>query len=330
MLEVEVMNDKVRMAVTLLPVILVPLFNERNRIKEHPDMQKIGSASADVYHTAKDRGTTAALAVKSAGSTTYNTGKSAVSTLGGAISDRRREAAYKKEMKSYQKSVKEEDSLLRQFEKEKEKHRKKRLSDKTDVKVPKIMQSHNQPDNDEKSDLMTVGSEHVEAFSPDPEVFAEKKSLPDNYGIAKSYQEDQSDSRSSLTESDDARLGLDSREHSEENYNEENNTGKGMGSVTNSINPYIEEKVKGHPEENYESGALHKKHKRALDPRGTSYSNVPQTEPEDSLFNRHRAMQEQKVTEHGRKTGVASAMSKSKYQQKLDKKIDRHLNKHHS
>src|SRR5699024_11793068 len=84
--------------------------------------------------------------------TTYNTGKSAVSTLGGAISDRRREAAYKKEMKSYQKSVKEEDSLLRQIEKEKEKHRKKRLSDKTDVKVPKIMQSHNQPDNDEKSD----------------------------------------------------------------------------------------------------------------------------------------------------------------------------------
>src|SRR5699024_10077354 len=207
MLEVEVMNDKVRMAVTLLPVILVPLFNERNRIKEHPDMQKIGSASADVYHTAKDRGTTAALAVKSAGSTTYNTGKSAVSTLGGAISDRRREAAYKKEMKSYQKSVKEEKSLLRQFQKKKKKHSKKNI------------QSHKHPENDEKSDLMTVGSEHVEAFTPDPEVFAEKKSLPDNYGIAKSYQEDQSDSRSSLTESDDARLGLDSREHSEENYN---------------------------------------------------------------------------------------------------------------
>src|SRR5699024_493989 len=151
------------------------------------------------------------------------------------------------------KSVKEEDSLLRQFEKEKEKHRKKRLSDKTDVKVPKIMQSHNQRDNDEKSDLMTVGSEHVEAFSPDPEVFAEKKSLPDNYGIAQSYQEDQSASRSSRTENDDARLGLDSREHSEENCNEENNPGKGTGSVPNSINPYLEEQLTGLPEEHYQS-----------------------------------------------------------------------------
>ncbi|KKK34531.1 hypothetical protein WN59_07325 [Salinicoccus sediminis] len=324
------MNDKVRMAVTLLPVILVPLFNERNRIKEHPDMQKLGSASADVYHTAKNRGTTAARAVKSAGTSTYNTGKSAVSTVGGAISDRRRMTAYKKEMKSYQKSVQEEDSLLRQFEKKKEKHRRKRLSDSAEVKVPKIMQSHSQPDNDEKSDLMTVDSGHMEASSPDPRIYAEKKSLPDNYGIAKSYQEDHPDSRSSLSERDEERLGLDSREYSEENYNEENITEKGMGSMTDSINPYIEEKVKGHPEESYESGALHRKHKQALDPRGTSYNEAPQSEPENSLFNRHRAMQEQKVTEHGRKTGVAGAMSRSKHQQKLDRKIDRHLDKHHS
>ncbi|WP_017547825.1 hypothetical protein [Salinicoccus carnicancri] len=324
------MNDKVRMAVTLLPVILVPLFNERNRIKEHPDIQKIGSASADAYHTAKDSGTTAARAVKNAGTNTYNTGKSAISTVGGAISDRRRMTAYKKEMKSYSKSVKEEDSLLRKFEKEKEKHRRKRLSDSAEIKVPKIMQSHSQPDNDEKSDLMTVDSEHVKAFSPDPGVYAEKKSLPDNYGIARSYEAAHPESRSSLSKHDEERLGLDNSEYSEENYIEENNTEKGMGSMTDSINPYIEEKVKGHPEESYESGALHREHKQALDPRGTSYNKVQQTEAENSLFNRHRAMQEQKVTEHGRKTGLDSAMSRSKYQQKLDRKIDRHLDKHHS
>ena len=323
------MNEKVRMAVTLLPVILVPLFNERNRIKDHPDMQRIGSASADVYHTAKDTGTTAARAVKNAGTSTYNTGKSAVSTVGGAISDRRRTTAYKKEMKSYRKSVKEEDSLLRQFEKEKEKHRRKRLSDSAAIKVPKIMQSHSQPDNDEKSDLMTVDSEHAEASSPGPRIHAEKKSSPDNYGTARFYEEDHPESRSSLGEREE-RPGLDSRGYSEEIYNEENNTEKGMGSMTNSINPYIEEKVKGHPEENYESGALHRKHKQALDPRGTSYNKASQTEPENSLFNRHRAMQEQKVTEHGRKTGIEGAMSRSKYQQKLDRKIDRHLDKHHS
>ncbi|AKG73162.1 hypothetical protein [Salinicoccus halodurans] len=320
------MNDKVRMAVTLLPVLLVPLFNERNRIKEHPDMQKLGSASATAYSTAKDKGTHAAHAVRNAGATTYNTSKSAVSTIGNAISDRRHETAYKKEMKSYQKSLKEEDSLLRQFEKEKTKHRKKRLSEKSEVKVPKIMQPHSQPDNDEKSDRMTVESEHVEATSTEPEVYAEKKSFPDNYGIAAVYYEDQSDTRASLDSTDEDRLDLDD----EENFSDNNNTDKGMDNMTMSINPYIEEKVKGHPEENFESGDLFKKHKQKLDPRGTSYKQTRKIEREDSLFNRHRDMQEQKVTEHGRRTGLESAMSKSKYQKKLEKKINKHLDKHHS
>lgn len=325
------MNDKVRMAVTLLPVLLVPLFNERNRIKEHPDIQKIGSASTTVYSTARDKGTDAARAVKSAGSTTYDTSRSAVSTVSGVLSDKRQEAAYKKEMKSYRKSLKEEDSLLKQFEKEKEKHRKKRLSDKSEVKVPKIMQSHNQPDNNEKSDLMTVDSDHTETSAPDPEIYAEKKSLPDNYGIAAAYYEDQSHNRASLDESDEDRLNLDDEaDYEDKSDSSENNTDKGMDNMTQSINPYIEEKVKGHPEENYENGALFKKHKQVLDPRGTSYAKAPQNEKEDSLFNRHREMQEQIVTEHGRKTGVESAMSKSKHQEKLEKKINKHQNKHHS
>lgn len=319
------MNDKVRMAVTLLPVLLVPLFNERNRIKEHPDMKRLGSASTTVYNTAKDKGSTAAHAVKTAGTSTYNTSRSAVSTVGGAISDKRQESAYKKEMKSYQKSLKQEDSLLKQFEKEKEKHRKKRLSDKSGVKVPKIMQSHTQPDNEEKSGLMTVHDEHVETSTPDPEVYAEKKSLPDNYGIAAAYYEDQSDNRASLDEDNEDRLDLD-----EETGSDDNNTDKGMDSMTQSINPYIEEKVKGHPEESYENGKLFKKHKQALDPRGTSYAKTPQNEKDDSLFSRHREMQEQNVSAIGRKTGVESAMSKSKHQKKLEKKINRHLDKHHS
>lgn len=319
------MNDKVRMAVTLLPVILVPLFNERNRIKEHPDMQKLGSASTTVYTTAKDKGTNAARAVKNAGTTTYNTSKSAVTTVSGVISDKRQETAYKKDIKAYQKSLKKEDSLLKQFEKEKEKHRKKRLSDKTDVKVPKIMQSHSQPDNDEKSELMTVESDHIETPAPDPEIYAEKKSVPDNYGIAAAYYEDQSNNRSSLDNEDEERLDLD-----DENYDDNNNTDKGMEDMPVSINSYIEEKVKGHPEESFESGDLHKKHKQALDPRGTTNAKAPQVEKEDSLFNKHRELQEQQVTEHGRKTGLESAMTKSKYQQKLEKKINKHIDKHHS
>ncbi|WP_411843448.1 hypothetical protein [Salinicoccus sp. HZC-1] len=358
------MNDKVRMAVTLLPVLLVPLFNERNRIKEHPDVQKLGTASNAVYGTAKDKGTHAARAVKNASTSTYHTGKSAVSTVSGVISDKRQETAYKKDIKSYQKSVKEEDALLRQFEKEKEKHRKNRLSDQSKVKVPKIMQSHTQPDNEDKSDLMTVESDHLGTSAPEPEVYAgkksnpdnygiaaeysvdqshnragldeteedssevytEKKSNPDNYGIAAEYYEDQSHNRATLDENDENRLDL----NDEENFHNNNNTEKGMDNMTESINPYIEEKVKGHPEESYEAGDLFKKHKQALDPRGTSYAKTPETEKDDSLFNRHRELQEQKVTAHGRKTGVPSAMSKSKHQKKLEKKINRHLDKHHS
>src|SRR5699024_7531840 len=107
------------------------------RIKEHPDMQNLGSAADSAYTTAKDKSINTAEAVRNAGASTYHTGKSAAQTVSGKISDKRHEHAYKKNIRTYQKNVKQAHSLLKQFEKEKEQHRARRLKKESNADVPK-------------------------------------------------------------------------------------------------------------------------------------------------------------------------------------------------
>lgn len=364
------MNDKVRIAVTLLPVILVPLFSERKRIKKHPDMQKLGTATDSVYSTAKDKSANAVNTVRNAGSSTFHTGKSAAQTVSSKVSDKRHERAYKKDIKTYQDSIKQEQSLSKQFEKEKKKHRAKRLKEESGIKIPEIMLSHSEPDNKEKTDLMSADEELLPIASSneddearlaitttdepgdndsgDSSVHAED--MTDNYdaeNITVKSSENMTKNINPYTEEKvqelespeyesgelhkQQREALDSKNAADSTVDEENITVKGTDNMTKSLNPDIEEKVHGYEFPGYESGELHKQHKKALDSKsGDAKITVEETEKDDSLFGRHREFQEDHIASIGRKSGIESAMSKSKKQKKIEKKINRHLDKNYS
>lgn len=323
------MNDKVKKAVTLLPVVLVPLFNERNRIKKHPDVQKISKTSNTLYHSAKDKSTSAAQTVKSAGTSTYQTGRSAISKVGDAVADRRTEHTYKKEQKQYQKSLQQEESLLKQFEKDKEKHRKQRLKEQAQsaIPVPRIMQSGSETsDNEDRSHAMTIDDAYRASEFVAPETKAEMKSNPDNQGIATEYTGEQANNRASLTEADEKRLDISDGTPDKPKDNDEQEK---FDHMEQNINYWIDKKVKGHEQDEYKNGELFTKHKNRLDPKH-AVTVRKETEQEDSLFNRHRSLHETRVSASGRKTGEPSTMTKSKRQKKLEKKIEKHKKKQYN
>ncbi|MFC3420335.1 hypothetical protein ACFOLA_12660 [Salinicoccus hispanicus] len=322
------MNDKVKKAVTLLPVVLVPLFNERNRIKKHPDVQKISATSNTIYHSAKDKSASAAQSVKSASTSTYQTGRTAISKVGDAVEDRRVQHTYKKEQKQYQKSLQQEESLLKQFEKEKEKHRKQRLKEQSAIPVPKILQSGSDQthDNDDKSHAMTVDDAYRATEVEMPETKAEMKSNPDNYGIATEYSDDQANNRASLTDDDEERLDINAETADDA---KDNNGQERFDHMDQNINYWIDKKVKGHESDGFENGELFTKHKNKLDPKH-AVTAKKETEWENSLFNRHRGLQETRVSASGRKTGEPGAVTKSRRQKKLEKKIEKHRKKQYN
>ena len=94
--------------------------------------------------------------------------------------------------------------------------------------------------------------------------------------------------------------------------------------------PYIEEKIKGHELPGLESGELHKKHKHALDSKNDANIEVKETKQNDSLFEKHRKMQEDHITVIGRKSGTNSELNPSRKQKKLEKKMNRHRDKNYS
>ncbi|RIN22349.1 hypothetical protein, partial [Mammaliicoccus vitulinus] len=49
------MNDKVKLIVNTLPLILVPLIKERKKIKEHPDVKHVTETTVDFSHKVKDK-----------------------------------------------------------------------------------------------------------------------------------------------------------------------------------------------------------------------------------------------------------------------------------
>ncbi|MCQ9302343.1 hypothetical protein [Mammaliicoccus sciuri] len=49
------MNDKVKLIVNTLPLVLVPLIRERKKIKEHPDVKHVTETTVDFSHKVKDK-----------------------------------------------------------------------------------------------------------------------------------------------------------------------------------------------------------------------------------------------------------------------------------
>lgn len=333
------MNKNIKTLLNVLPIILVPLLTERQHIKEHPEMKKLGRFSSTAYHNVKDKGEGVYRSVKDTSSTIYHTGKSAADTVGSKISDKKQERAYQKDIKSYQRSIKKEDKLLAQFEKDKEKHRRKRLQENLgkDTIVPKIMQSSPEMSNEDKIAGMTVDSGLItEASGIDHETGSALKTNPENQDIAKSYERDTSANRVSLTEEDEKRMYIDYEDTSaEKNDRMDSKTEQSTqeeNSMTTDVQQLYFDKVKDHEKniDDYDPGELFRKHHEKLDPT-VSYDRTGKGKAGsaisgDSLFGQHRAAAEDHYTARGRKTGIRNSAGKSRKQRKLEKKLSKKKN----
>lgn len=330
------MNKNIKTLLNVLPIILIPLFTERKHIKEHPDIERLGHFSSNTYHNVKDKGEGAYQSVKATGSNVYQTGKSAVDTVGSKINDKRQARSYKKDMQSYQRTIRKEDKLLEQFEKDKEKHRSKRLENEASdkPKVPKIMQSNPAMSNEDKMAGMTV-SEHLimDVSKIDPQTEAALETNVDNQDIAKAYDDNQTLSRVSLSKKDEERLDIQNDEHTEDDNNDRMDTDQSNDeeiNMTQDVQQLYFDKVKNHEDniEDFESKDLFKKHHSTLD-YTVNYDTDENVSPaeddnaEKTLFDKHREQAEQYYDEHGRKSGIRKNIRKNKKQQKLEKKLNK-------
>lgn len=123
------MKDKIRMAATVLPVLLVPLIRNRKEIKEHPDVKKLAKNSNILYDKVKDK----AQVVTEVGATGYNETRDFISSK---YQNSKQKHAYNKQIKDYNKLQKELEKLEADFEKDKDAHRNARLEKETVVSTP--------------------------------------------------------------------------------------------------------------------------------------------------------------------------------------------------
>ncbi|OFL48859.1 hypothetical protein HMPREF2767_06950 [Nosocomiicoccus sp. HMSC067E10] len=169
------MKEKLRMAATILPVLLVPLLKNRNEIKDHPDVQKLAKNSNILYSKAKDKTQT----VTEAGVKGFNETRDFVSEKYHASKDKRE---YNKQMKAHDKSLSKLNKLEAQFEADKEKHRKKRMES---------LLSTETLNHDEKESRMNVSKGHQKLTTERPDT-TNVKELNEQFVEQTEYEDDYS------------------------------------------------------------------------------------------------------------------------------------------
>ena len=285
------MNKNLKMLATIIPLIAVPLFNERKKIAKHPDMQKLGAVSNSVYMRVRDSS-------KDVASSAYETTKNTAQTIGTKVSDTLEERSYNKEVKNYQKSLEQEESLEKRFEKDKAAHKEKRKADSSDKNrssfVPKIFQSHSEKSAEDIKDGMTVSDELMSQNSPTPDINTDKLTEPDNeepvYGEKYMFEDSEEDDKVQNELVPYTGNAIQINESSEKMTNiQEINEEKVLSDTefTRNSNDQQEEKL-----------PLRQQHKNILDPRSAArekYAAEKKKEKENlrnsnSLFNKHRRM----------------------------------------
>lgn len=292
------MNKNLKMLATIIPLIAVPLFNERKKIAKHPDIEKLGAVSNSVYTRVKDSS-------KGAASNAYKSTKNTAQTIGTKVSNTLEERSYNKEIKNYQKSLDQEESLEKRFEKDKEAHKAKRLSDSDNKSrssfVPKIFKSHQEKSAEDMEDGMTVSNELMSSNKPTPDINTDKLTEPDNqepdYGEMYMFDDIEEETENTFQD--------DKVQNELVPY-----TGNAIQTIESSekmtnIQEINEEKVlndtdftRNSKEQPDESLPLRQQHKNILDPRSAARDKhlaEKKKEKEElrnnnSLFNKHRRM----------------------------------------
>lgn len=314
------MNKNLKMLATIIPLIAVPLFNERKRIAKHPDMQKLGAVSSSVYTRVKDSS-------KDAASSAYESTKNTAQTIGTKVSSTLEERSYNKEVKSYQKSLDQEESLEKRFEKDKEAHKEKRRADNDDKNrssfVPKIFKSHQEKSAASNEDSMTVSDDLMSSHEATPDINADKLTEPDNqepdYGELYMFDDIEEEDEDTFTHDKVQNELVPYKGNALQNI-------ESSEKMTN-IQEINEEKVLSDTEFTRNSNEqpdgdlpLRQQHKNILDPRSAARDkHVAEKKKEkealrnnNSLFNKHRRMNFEHSTKRERKVTDGSAYVKDK------------------
>lgn len=298
------MNKNIKMLATIVPLIVVPLINERKNIKKHPDVQKLGAVSNSVYTRVKDSS-------KNAASNAYETTKSTAQNIGEKVSHTLDERSYNKEMKSYKKSLDKEESLEKKFEKDKAAHKEKREQSNDNNNrsiVPKIFQSSQEKSSEEIEDGMSVSEEFIVSSEETPDINVDKLTEPDNqepvYGEMYMFEDEE-------------------EENAEDEIAIHNTpqTNESSEKMTN-IRELNEEKILQHTEvedtQNEETLPLREQHKNTLDPRSAARDKhvaVKKKEKQElrndnSLFNKHRRLNFEHANKRKRVIGDGNQYTK--------------------
>ncbi len=316
------MNKNLKMLATIIPLIAVPLINERKKITQHPDVQKLRSVSNSVYTRVKDSS-------RDAASSAYESTKNTAQTIGTKMSNTLEERSYNKEVKSYQKSLNQEDSLEKRFEKDKEAHKENRRTENDDNGrsfVPKIFKSHNEKSAEDIAAGMTVSDELMASNDPTPDINTDKLTEPDNqepdYGEMYMFDDIEEDTEEAEDSFQDDKVQNELVPY----------TGNAIQIIESSeemtnIQKINEEKVlkdteftRDSNEQPDETLPLHEQHKNILDPRSAARDkHVAEKKKEkeelrnsNSLFNRHRRMNLEHANKKQRAVTDGSAYVKDK------------------
>lgn len=179
------MNKKIRMIVSVAPLILVPLIKERKKIKNHPDMEKLSENSALLYGKARDKVSSATDTVKDASTTVADKTKDTKDYISEKYSDSRKKHHYKKEMNDYEKKLKKEEKLLKKYEDDIEKYRDKRLNDKVKELDTDL------PTSKEKEKKMDVSQKNKKLDLDKPKT-TNVRELNDQFVLGTEYEDDYS------------------------------------------------------------------------------------------------------------------------------------------
>lgn len=317
-LEVIMMNSKLKLIVNVLPVVLVPLFSERKKIKEHPDIEKLNTASKSAYSSVKDKSVDTANAIADTAGTikdksvsAYETGKYTYDVVSDKISETKQNMQQKKELKHRRKKAKENNTADHYAVDE----------HLESAKVPKMMQSHTSMlSNEEKTRGMLVSDAVMQNKPFLLESPAYRESNTQHPVI---YDYDKEKWFDDETDLDEEQLALTS-DSMDGTLRLENNTlqlEENDMAHTNVQEEYFK-RVRNHEEniEAFNNSHLFLKHRDSLAPN-LKVDDEEQVIEHAPLFQKHREQAESHIEKLGRKTSVDKNMKRSKQQQKLDGKL---------
>lgn len=111
-------KNKIKSTINVAAVILVPLINERHKLKNQKEVQQLTNLTVKAYDVTKDKSFVAAKKAKQASTTVKSGVVTASSFIAGKYKEEKKNRNYKKQMQPFIKEAKSEKKLKKQEQKD--------------------------------------------------------------------------------------------------------------------------------------------------------------------------------------------------------------------